>query len=251
MKITKSIKFIFIIVLIAGLAFLFLANPLFKINFGFFRSQKTAISKYILEIARPVFSLQTLECSMQIAFPYDYMPEKKVYAAVAKKIKTGEELDQNELAVGEFIHLMNNLGFTSNPNDKRFAIISVKARVGYDLNGYYDMPERDFINLAQSMISVDQRGRKIFFSLPRPKIVEVIIEDPTVENYEYPDISLSPAEWKLVAAFVKRRILEDKADLEIIEEAYSNAKQFLKEVLLAAGWNDVIFESLSESATTL
>ncbi len=235
------IKLILITAAALVLAFFFLANPLFHLNFGFIRTRQTVVSNFVLENARPIFSLQAAEYTLKTVFPFDYITFPDVYESALKNFRRGNELEGSEKELEELIKLMQNIDFSLRKKTDQFVVMSLKIRAGYDFTEMQELPEEDFRNAVMKMLSFDYRKRIVYLTLPEPVITDIIIEDPDPQTYQYPDIALSPKEWMQVASFVIEKLPENEIIIPVLNEARENTKLLLKELFLSGGWNDVVF----------
>jgi hypothetical protein len=94
---------------------------------------------------------------------------------------------------------------------------------------------------VKKMIKTDTPKGMVTITLPDPEIVEVIIEDPSVETYQFPDISFSPAEWKKVAIYISDHIKENKLVEQVLAEAAENTRALLSGLFENAGWEQVVY----------
>lgn len=249
MKKRLPIKSIITLILVLGIAFLFLANPLFNLNFGLIRTTKLSVSKFILENARPIFNLQTVEYSVKTVFPFDYISSQDVYYSAVKKFSKKLELNEEEKKAIRLLSVLDSVGMSLKNKKKEFVILSLRLRAGYNLSKYQELDSKEFYALINSHIKYNYRKRTITFDLPDPEVVEIIIDDPDPETYIYPDISLSPREFKIVAEYVQEHIMAQDIITLVLKEAKENTKLLISELFLNNGWKEVIFEEDSEKET--
>ncbi len=77
--------------------------------------------------------------------------------------------------------------------------------------------------------------------LPEPRISELIIQDETSTEYEYPDIDIDAEQWRRISAYVEEQVRLQVIDDGILKKTEENTKQVLKRLLQELGWKYVTF----------
>lgn len=90
-------------------------------------------------------------------------------------------------------------------------------------------------------IRIDEESNILYIKLPDPVIVDLIIEDSTSENYQYPDLGIEPKNWKKLTAFIAREIEGKVIEEGILKTARERGEEFFRRLFLEAGYNDIIF----------
>ncbi|MBN1647522.1 MAG: DUF4230 domain-containing protein [Spirochaetales bacterium] len=241
-----AVRLVLIIVAVLALAFFFTADPLFNLGFGFIRTEKTAVSRFVLDNARPVFALHTVEYSVRTVFPYDFAGPPGLLKQAIGKILKNDTLSEEEKTLAGLIKLMSEINFPLKTRKHEFVIVNARLRAGYEFALDDTLPEEEIRAKIKSFMSFDRKNGTVFFILPKPEIVDVIIEDFSAGSYEFPDISFSPDEWKKVAGFISENLKHHALVDTVLAEAEENTKALLRELFTAGGWKDVVFTGEGE-----
>ena len=229
----SSLKWILIGIVILVLAFLITAKPVFNIDLSqrIRDKRKTSSSSAVLEEVRDVFLFQTVEYVYKTVFPYDFMPEDYDWGALLDKANFNQPMTPEEHEYLDFFFFCKELGINLKSNRNDFAVITALVRGGFNLEGtIYESP--DTVENIDEYVWVDQETQTLYLTLPDPVISEFIIEDPTTSTYFYPDLGISPENWKRLVEFTSARIEEQVLAEGILEHARRRGKNFLEALLL-------------------
>ena len=120
--------------------------------------------------------------------------------------------------------------FCTASSRKRFVVVTTIIQGGFDLsNG----------NVLEDLVYVS--GDELVFDLPDPQVLGIIVEDSSSEDYQYPDIPLSPDGWKAVTEFIEEHITEEVLDDRILETARINGEEALIRIFSDSGWTKITF----------
>jgi hypothetical protein len=134
-------------------------------------------------------------------------------------------------------NLLADLGMSSDPESTDFLVFTFILSAGYDMGPNF----ADSVHVYQG-----QNGPAIDICAPEPQILDIQMEDPTSDQYGYPDISVSPAGVQKIAEFVRGRINHQPYINQLLATADANGKRFLQESLQAAGYVTIRFISQEE-----
>ncbi|MDC7224618.1 MAG: DUF4230 domain-containing protein [Spirochaetales bacterium] len=107
-----------------------------------------------------------------------------------------------------------------------FCIITARVAAGYDLS---------------SFSSREEEGDRLTLSLGEPEITSFQIDDEIISGDEYPDIALTPEEWRLIIEEITPIIKKMALDRGILDEAESFGREFLGRLYKGAGYGQVSF----------
>jgi hypothetical protein len=233
---------ILIIIVVLAAAFFLLAKPLFNIDLRerLKKNRTTAASVAVLEEVRDLFLFQTVEYIYKTVFPYDFVPADYDWRSLLRKVSQETPLSAEETEYLSIYRFCEEIDIRLDSNRYEFVVISAVVRGGFDLQGtVYERPE-EFENLKE-YARVDEEEKTLFLRLPKPVIVDFIIEDPTAADYTYPDIEISPENWKKLTDFVSGEIREQVIAEGILELAKKRGQAFIEKLLIDAGLKRVIF----------
>jgi hypothetical protein len=208
-------------------------------------------SQIVLATVRPLFSLSTVEYTYKSVFPYDFFPEDIDFTQLRTYDFAGIEAPEALREAMDLYLLCRELGISVAGGSYDFAVITTRIKAGYDLvgtNWAADSSAADpstTLNpptrLPVSLIH-QESGKKIAtVRLPEPQITEFIIQDETSEEYGYPDIDLTAAEWKRITAYVAEKIRHRVIEEGILDAAEEQTRELIRRLLSQAGWDEVRF----------
>ncbi|MEE8440142.1 MAG: hypothetical protein V3S41_00350, partial [Spirochaetia bacterium] len=64
------------------------------------------------------------------------------------------------------------------------------------------------------------------------------------EEYPYPDVPIGADAWRRVAEFVEEQVVAMPEMANLLTIAGANGRDFVRELLLRAGYDEVVFEQL-------
>lgn len=237
-----SLIWVLAIIVILGAAFFLLAKPLFNIDLQerFKRKRTTTASVAVLEEVRDLFLFQTVEYIYKTVFPYDFAPADYDWRALLRKAAEQAPLSAEETEHLSIYRFCEDIGIKLDSNRYEFVVLTAVVRGGFDLKGtVYESPE-EHENLDK-YIYVDEEEKTLYLRLPEPVIVDFAIEDPTAENYPYPDIEISPDNWKKLTNFVSLKIREQVISEGILTIAKQRGEAFVEKLLIDAGLKQIVF----------
>ena len=237
-----SLIWIPVIIVVLAAAFFLLAKPLFNIDIRerFKKNRTTAASVAVLEEVRDLFLFQTVEYIYKTVFPYDFVPADYDWRSLLRKVSQESPLSAEETEYLSIYRFCEEIGIRLDSNRYEFVVITAVVRGGFDLQGtVYESPE-EFDNLKK-YVRVDEEEKTLFLRLPKPVIVDFTIEDSTAADYTYPDIEISPENWKKLTDFVSEKIREQVIAEGILELAKQRGQTFIEKLLIDAGLQRVVF----------
>lgn len=235
------LRLVLILAIVLVLAFLFTANPLFNLDFGFIRTDKTAVSIALLTEVREVFALNTIEFIHKSVFPHDFIPEDADWSRLLVKRREGILLSEEELSHLEFYDLCKDLGLSADPDSYDFVVVTSIVKGGFNLAGtVYENPET---RPEEAASAVRVREDTVELLLPEPEITDFIIEDASSESYAYPDLDIDPGEWKVLTSYLQGRVEGMVKDEGILDMAKERGRSFIEGMLKDAGFREVVFLS--------
>ena len=240
--------------LLAVAAVMFIPSLSFPFSLPFIRRDYTSAHELILREVRPVFTLSTVEYSYKTVFPYDFLPEGIEPGAVMRKSLRGEVLSEREEEAARLLALCRRVGIDLDASAYQFVVVQARVRGGFRLA---DTPWRS--PGAQSndsgrrpslegIIRIDRSAGLVRITLPPPQITAFIIEDETSGEYRYPDIDVTPREWKLITDYVRSALRERVIEEGILERSRSNGRRLVRRLLQEAGWKEVRFHDAEAAA---
>ena len=226
MKKGKVNRLILILCLVLAITILsiILLERLGQIDLGisFIKEDKSAVSFIILEEARDAFSLNTLEIIHKAVFPYDFIPRDYNWYLLFNKSRDERNLSSLEKEYLKVFNLARTIGINLAVRDYKFLVATATVRIGYTQPALSDM---------EKLFSLDQETGILKVRLPEPEVTDFILEDPRAGSYGYPDIQLSPENWRMLSQYLTAEIKKKVFTEEIRELAYNRGKTFLEEFL--------------------
>lgn len=234
-----------IIVIIIGAAFLFTAKPLFNMDLGIrlFKTDVVSDSEAVLMEVKDIFQFNTVEYVYKTVFPYDFIPADYEWTGLLLKTTRREPLTKEEEKLLSMYRFCDKIGIKIDSNRYDFAVVTCIVKGGYDLTGtlYAQIDLDEHMANIEDYILIDAEKNSISLRLPRPTIVDVVIEDSTDTNYQYPALSISPGNWKILTSYVAESVREKVTEDGILESAEARAKDFISQVLIQSGYSSVDF----------
>ena len=232
-----AIPLIIVTVLVVG--FLFLADPLFNLDFGIIVDKRTATSDIVALVGRDLMSLNTVEAVYKVVFPYDFIPTDVNWRLFLTQVESGRPLTVEEQRYLEVYHLASDIGIDLTTKRNDFVVITAIAKIGLDLDRFSDTT-RKVVNGRIGPVSLRSDGT-VIISLPPVAITELIIDDSSSADYGYPDVRVTPDGWRKISAFVTDSVSDRIADSGLFDEARDGAKRFLSIFFSEAGYESVKF----------
>ncbi len=264
--------------LLAVAAVTFVPALSFPFSLPFIRRDYTSAHELILRELRPVFTLSTVEYSYKTVFPYDFLPEGIEAGAVMRKSLRGETLSEREEEAARLLALCRRVGIDLDASAYQFVVVQARVRGGFRLA---DTPWRSPGGQAtegrqssqsgqaagggqpteggqqakdgrrpslEGIIHIERSSGRVEITLPPPQITAFIIEDETSGEYRYPDIDVTPREWKLITDYVRSTLEQRVIDEGILERSRRNGRRLVRRLLQEAGWKEVHFHEAEAAA---
>lgn len=234
---------IVLLILIAASVLVVLSEDILNIEIPnpFVKTEKTAYSTAILRQVRDISRLNTIEFIYKSVFPWDLIDENTDWEKLTARYQAGERLTAREFEMLSVLGISSEAGINLLDDNYSFAVITARIKAGFDFSGtIFEDPESDPETATESVI-IDSETGIIRLKLPPAVITEIIIEDADSSNYEYPDLDISPQQWKTLTSILSG-ILEAEAEKrKITQIAEIRGREMLKNLLEAAGYSEVIF----------
>lgn len=224
-----------------------------------FSPKKTSASWSILEEIRTINKLETAAYDMKVVFPYDFIGNQEVNWGFLKYqydrepdlflIKTdpawhpGGRLPEDWNGA-DIYDLCRQVGLDPGWPDYRFIVISVSVRAGVDLDLWIDsftvaQPGDDVGGID---ILTDENGIKTLRIKEVPVVVtSFIIEDRDSSVDGFPDVPLSPREWRLLVDGLRPKLQDMALEGGLMETAGEGSRSFISGIFTAAGYVNVEF----------
>lgn len=233
------IRIILILILILLILFLalYLVSQFTEINLGFslVKEESSAHSLLVLEEAKDLFKLNTLEVVYKTVFPYDFIPQNYNWYLLLARSRDKRPLSPEDSRYLEIFNLARSLGINLAVRDHSFIVITCYVRIGFPISD---------TKSAGSVFKADPENQRVEVYLPEPEITDFILEDPKRDTYGYPDIAINPEKWRLLSDYLRGTIKEMLFTQDLKDQAENNAKAFLTRFLEDAGFTQVDFPSV-------
>ncbi len=238
----RWIKWVLIGAVILGLVFIFAAKPVFNINImEKIRSNRTQSgSEAILTKVQDLFMFQTVEYVYKTVFPYDFVSPDYPWRTLLDKEALGEPLSEEEQEHLRIFRFCEEIGIKLQSNKYEFVVVTAIVRGGFNLEGTIYASSDNRYNV-EKYIQIDRETNTLYLRLPPPVITNFEIEDLDRSRYPYPELAISPDNWKRLTQFtaneIERQVLEDG----ILELAKQRGKVFIEKLLLDSGLETIVF----------
>ena len=219
--------------------FLFVADPLFNLGFGLLTDRRSAVSDVVAVAERSLARLNTIEAIYKVVFPYDFLPNDVDFERLETDLTSGRALSADEVGYAEVFSICSEAGIDFKPKRSEFVVITAIAKIGFDLDSF-SRGSRNVVNGKVGPVSV-RSDETLVVALPEAIITELIIDDAASDTYAYPDIGLSPEEWKRVSSFVSKRIQVQISQTAVMQEAEDAGRRFLEYFFRESGYKSHIF----------
>jgi hypothetical protein len=247
-----------ITVLLSGLFTNFLGPPLIELppGLGIIREKTVSDSEIILKEMRDIFQFQTVEFIRKVVFPHDFIPSGISLASLMETLREGEGsietlLSDDKLQYLAVYDMAQKIGIDIEAEPFEFLVASVTIRAGFKLSGTAlasdslpddsELAEWIKIETKKTARESEDPVKTIRIKLPPIAITDIIIEDDTSETYNYPDIDLSPEQWRELSAYIAGELRGKVLEEGVLEHAEKNAIEFIGNFLKTAGYDKVIF----------
>ena len=219
------------------------------------RSETWSSSTVTLEAVRDLYAFNTVEYVHRAVFPYDYLPEGVSLTEILAKLRTADSTVRDALSPDEYLYFQTynlavDIGMDLSGR-RDFVVVTVVVIAGFDLTGSWlaAPSELDAAKAAggfrvETIDTPEGDLLRAVLSPPSPIITEIRVEDIVGEEYPYPDISIGADAWRRVAEFVEAQVMGMPEIADLLTIAGANGQDFVRDVLLRAGYGEVIFEQL-------
>jgi len=202
----RILKFLLIIIFILLFSFIILkiAVPGLSFKLPFIYNTKSSYTEIILKEIHTVSNLSTVE------YIYEFLSEI--------------EIDKLKL-----FNQCKAIGINLGSNIYDFVVITSIVKAG--------------LNLEKGFHSEDIiiEGKNITLKIPKTVITNFTIEDPDSSSYPYPDIDVTPMQWKQITDYVEEKIRLKVTEDGLLKNAELRGNEFIKSMLLESGWENVTF----------
>ncbi|MBI9107761.1 MAG: DUF4230 domain-containing protein [Spirochaetales bacterium] len=232
-----------LLILIAAAALIILSEDIFKINIPnpFMQTDKTAYSNAILKQVKDISRINTIEFIYKSVFPYDLIDGKTDWKLLVSRFKNGEKLSFKEIEMLSILGIASQAGIDLLDENYSFAVITARIKAGFDFTGtVFDSPETDPERAAEAVI-INKKEGIIQIRLPEAVITEVIIEDADSSSYDYPDLDISPQQWKTLTSILTGMLKAEAKKRDITGIAERRGQELIRELLENSGYSQVIF----------
>lgn len=249
-----------LILFVAAGAFLYIAWRTNDLSFlRIFKPQKTSASWSILEEIRSINKLETAAYDMKVVFPYDFIGDEEVNWSYLK-YQYDREPDlflsktdpvwhpggrlPDDWQYAEIYSLCRQVGLDPGRPDYRFVVISVSVRAGVDLDLWIDSfsTQQPTDEVGGIEILIDENGVRTLRIKEAPvAVTSFIIEDRDSSADGFPDVPLTPGEWRQLVDGLGPKLHEMAMAGGLMESAEDGSRSFLSGIFTAAGYDHVEF----------
>lgn len=208
---------------------------------SFVERSEFASSTITLESVRSVSRFETVRYVHRAVFPYDYLPDGVSINTILRKLREATGTVRDALTADEYLYfttwnLASDIGLRLSGGAFDFVVVTLEVSGGSSI-----APVQEPLTVAE-VVSEDGRViRSALVQISPPEITRVIVEDINPEEYPYPDTALGADAWRRVTDFVRDRPLPPEVVSQVYEVADRNAREFIRSVLDAAGFDEIRF----------
>lgn len=116
-----------------------------------------------------------------------------------------------------------------------FCVLSAQVTAGYDLSALLNLR-------ANPRPPVSLEDGRVMVRLGPPEITSLRVDDKLVNQEVFPDIKITPEEWRIIVDAMKPRIRDMALENGILEEAESYGRDFFTGLFQGAGY-ECFFET--------
>lgn len=223
--------FLLLLILIAaGSLILMFKSFDFNISEIFYKTEKTASSTAILKQIKDISRLNSVEFIYKTVFPWDLIDRDVDLSKTIKKYRAGEKINFKEAEALAVYGIAGEAGIDLLSDTYKFAVISTQVKAGWELS-----------ESSEDMIFIDKESNTIKIKMPRAEVTEIIIDDSDSSTYDYPDLDVSPEQWRTLTAILSRKVKTEAEQRQIIELAEKRGQEFIRRMLKNSGFSEVIF----------
>ncbi|MDC7125063.1 MAG: DUF4230 domain-containing protein [Spirochaetales bacterium] len=224
--------FLSLLILIACIIILFTIKNTFNLKIGnpFVKEENISSSEIILKEVRELTELNSIEYIYKMVFPYDLLSPNTDISTILYKQQNKNKLSPDEIKTLSVYKIALSSGIDILDKDFNFAVVKIKIKAGYDFS--------DNMNLS---VNIDKNDNSITLKLPKVSINDVVIEDQQSANYNYPDLNVSPENWRVLSKMLSEEAQKRALAAGIIESAKNSGKKIIEKFLTSAGYENIIF----------
>lgn len=205
--------------------------------------ERYATSSITLESMRELYAFATVRYVHRAVFPYDYLPSGISLNEILDKRRASEGLTEEVLTEDEFRYwntyrLAESINLSRTRNQYDFVVVTLRITAGFEGG-----PGAEEIVVERIPGPDGEMVRRAVVTLASPTIIETSVEDIDPEDYPYPDTSLGAEAWRRVAEYVREQSVPQEEIDVLLSHARRNGEEFVRGVLLQAGFSQVVFES--------
>ena len=223
---------------------------------GLFGGRTRSAAWSVLEDIRDVQTLETASYVFKTAFPYDFTGGDEVDWVFLKsqydrapdmfELKTRPSWHPDGVLPEAWKHAAlyarcREAGMDPGRPDGLFVVVEVEMTAGANLETWRNMLlEQDGQQAVQTREHADGR---LLLLLPAPpvSISSFSVKDRDTVSEGFPDVPLSPQEWRLLVEDLEPSLRQMARESELLEQADAGARKLLREILTASGYDDVEF----------
>lgn len=219
-----------------------------------FSPRRSSASWSVLEEIRNMEKLETASFQMKAVFPYDFTDGESVdwnylktqydYAPLIFKEKSRPEGHAAGVLPARWKHaqlyaMCREAGIDPARPRPDFIVLTVKVEGGVDLAAW----RARLADAAEKGAAVSEEDGRTVLHLPLPpvSITSFSVADRDNSQEGFPDVALSPEEWGILVRQLEPELREMAMQGGLPERAMENSRHFLREIFLAAGYDDVVF----------
>lgn len=204
-------------------------NPLDNISLT--RREERSASSVLLTGVKEIFRLNTVEMISKVVFPYDYVPYDMDWQQF-RRVETQRPLSLREQEYKYVYRLAREIGLELEEDGSEFMVITIRLKAGFNL----DNSRR----LSSNTITISDDNR-VTVAVPSATITDIIIDDPDETAYGYPDMAITPEQWREISQYIQTHVLSSDTAAEALRQAEERGRAFIRQSLQAAGYKEVLF----------
>ena len=234
MKFKKTLKPVIILILIiAAFAALYFAADKFNFTIPnpFVKKENLTSSSAVLKQIEDLSRLNYIEFIYKTVFLFNLIDPGADFKKLVEEYRAGKKLSFKEIELLSVYGISAEAGIDLLNDKYSFAVITARIKAGYNF------PDR----LPADSVSVDENDNSIHVILPPVQITEIIIEDADSSVYNYPDLKVSPEQWKTLTSLISKLVESEAESRGILEKADLRGKETIRQLLLSAGFSQVSF----------
>ena len=198
----------------------------------FVRTEKTASSSVILKQVNDISRLNTIEFIYKTVFPHDLVSPDTDWKFLAGRLRSGKPLNSSELEQVAVFGIAAEAGIDLQNERYTFAVITARITAGFDISD----------DSFENTLFITEEENTIRIKMPPVTITDILIEDADSSSYDYPDLEISPEQWKTLTAILSRKLKSEAETRGILRLAEERGRNFIEQLLISAGYSEVIFE---------